>query len=286
MSKTRKRDLFGIGFAQGEDLLKGVKKSDRPRMISSVAVMQNGKILMGKRRDTGKWTMPGGHLDEMEHPHSAARRELKEEAGIEAVDLHFMGSHELSDYKGKPLRIHAYRYDVPNEVATNPKEDPDQEVAKWEWIDCKNGVPEHVANNLHSPKNVTLKLLGLQNWDVEKAERKDFIPNTGLKKSIRDKLAFLRKSIEDAAKKIPEKIEAGQDLHHDEKTWLKHVTQPGHHVKVKALRGQVGKVIVGAKDPASTQGHDRMVLVEHEYNGGKIQRHYPAQDLSPHNESK
>ena len=42
------------------------------------------------------------------------------------------------------------------------RDDPDGEVKRWEWI--KIPIREEILNNLHAPKNVTLKLLGLQQW--------------------------------------------------------------------------------------------------------------------------
>jgi hypothetical protein len=36
--------------------------------VSLVAVFSDGKLLLGKRRDNGKWTLPGGHLEEGRGP--------------------------------------------------------------------------------------------------------------------------------------------------------------------------------------------------------------------------
>jgi 8-oxo-dGTP diphosphatase len=63
-----------------------------------VLVLQNNKILLGKRNDDankassllhgeGTWTMPGGKVDFGETIMTTAKRELFEETGIQANDL-------------------------------------------------------------------------------------------------------------------------------------------------------------------------------------------------------
>ena len=127
--------------------------------VSSVAVMDGDKILMGRRRDTGRWTLPGGHLEAGEDPHEGALRELAEEAGIVAQQLNYLGSQGVMCEDGRARMIHAYHLTAKPEHT--PKNDPDQEVKRWQWIDTSRGLPARVAGNLHSPRNVCLKLLDI-----------------------------------------------------------------------------------------------------------------------------
>jgi|GEM_PF-2863571 len=395
MSKIRKHDIFSIGWS------KDLRKS-AAREVASVAVMKDGKLLMGKRRDNGKWTMPGGHLNDGEHHHDGAVRELKEEAGIEVFNLKHLGSEDITDQKGNPIKVHSYKHEPIHDCPTTMSEDPDQEVHRWHWIDTKNGLPKEQAENLHSPKNVTLKLLGLQKsehgWghgpspvsekiknisdlkvgqvhavtvhhpekkvgektvpahktknhfrvlstetnktghhavghyvhiddheknlsagkpfplkfgdkkgvsdkvdfhhleqQVKKATREDMIPNTGFKKSLNEKIKDLVDLVTEKRqlkktnlamekiKKISDDVQSGLKLMHTERHWIKHVTQPGHEVRIDHAPGVIGKVIQGAKDPVNGHGHDRMTLVEHPHNNGKVHRWYPATSLTPHN---
>lgn len=128
--------------------------------IASVAVVNGNRLLMGKRNDNQKFTMPGGHLNKNEEPMAGALRELKEESGISPDDIYFMGSKNVVGRDGKNRIIHAFvcfgKYDTDTEL------DPDEEVQNWQWVDITNGLPEKVANNLHSPKNIVLQYLGLQ----------------------------------------------------------------------------------------------------------------------------
>jgi 8-oxo-dGTP pyrophosphatase MutT (NUDIX family)/GNAT superfamily N-acetyltransferase len=131
--------------------------------VASIAVFNHdGDLLMGKRRNNGRWTMPGGHIDAGEHPFYGAQRELKEESGLDLPHLELLGSEQVNCQDGQDRMIHAFKTQVPKGSKTTVRFDPDMEVDRWRWMDVSNGLPDHVANNLHSPKNVTLKKLGLQ----------------------------------------------------------------------------------------------------------------------------
>ncbi|WP_067779615.1 NUDIX hydrolase [Actinomyces vulturis] len=54
--------------------------------IGVVIFRNDGRILLGRRSDTGKWSVISGIPEPGEHPGQAARRECLEETGLE-VDL-------------------------------------------------------------------------------------------------------------------------------------------------------------------------------------------------------
>lgn len=131
--------------------------------IASVAVFDSwGRLLMGKRRDSGKWTMPGGHLEPGEGAAAGAARELLEEAGIIA-DLEHIGS----GTPGRGLLVHCFRCQTT--ATPSSAADPDEEVERWEWHDLP--LPTEVAANLHAPRNVTLALIGRPVGEVVIYER-------------------------------------------------------------------------------------------------------------------
>lgn len=139
-----------------ETLLKPIKH------VATVAVIDpsTNSILMGRRTDNGKWTNPGGHTNHNEPPYIGAMRELREEAGIVTTSLKYLGSETVTCRDGQKRTIHAYvTYGKPK---TTGKYDPDGEVKQWFWVPMN--LPKSVANNLHSPKNVLLKLLGIQKY--------------------------------------------------------------------------------------------------------------------------
>jgi 8-oxo-dGTP pyrophosphatase MutT (NUDIX family) len=56
-----------------------------------IVVLIDGKVLLGRRTDSGDWGLAGGSIDEGETPKQAAIRELYEEFGIVSFDLTYYG---------------------------------------------------------------------------------------------------------------------------------------------------------------------------------------------------
>jgi 8-oxo-dGTP pyrophosphatase MutT (NUDIX family) len=120
--------------------------------VSCVAILNDHHMLMGKRRDDGKWTQPGGHLNPGEDPTAGAVREVKEETGL---DLHphlfkHLETRIVKKPSGEKLKVHGYRVDLRAKPSTSMKEDPDGEVYRWVWIKLDTDL-EHIKENLHVP---------------------------------------------------------------------------------------------------------------------------------------
>lgn len=132
--------------------------------VSAVAVIYNGKMLFGRRRDVNKFTTPCGHLEEGETPVQGAARELWEESGIKAKekDLKFLKTIKKPD----GYIIHGYRLDLKSRPKTTMKNDPDNEVYRWMFINSKT-IPD---KELHVPRNKGNVLLeALENDNEKKA---------------------------------------------------------------------------------------------------------------------
>lgn len=160
---------YGLGASPSESNpqkripLKKSEQSADKKYVASVAVIDptTGNILMGQRRDNGKWTLPGGGMEPGEAPEAAARRELWEEAGVKG-DVAPLGAQTVNT-PYRQVEVHAFvMYGKPEATSIH---DPDQEVAKWVWVPKRETLPADVLNNLHSPKNVVLKLIGYQHWE-------------------------------------------------------------------------------------------------------------------------
>lgn len=142
-----------------------------PSEVASVAVLRGGKLLWIRRRDTGKLTLPGGHLLPGEEPLDGARRELQEETGLTPEFLEYLGDGEAGA-PGHPLRVHAFRCEDPNGGDPHPALDPDREAAAYEWRDPDDCPGDDVAS-VPNHRNITLihLQLGSEAGDLQKAER-------------------------------------------------------------------------------------------------------------------
>jgi 8-oxo-dGTP pyrophosphatase MutT (NUDIX family)/GNAT superfamily N-acetyltransferase len=128
-----------------------------------------GRLLIGKRNDNERYTLPGGHIEPGESPEVAALRELYEETGLHATSLSF-----LKDYTtAAGVRLHCFSAFVTGRPHGNL--DPDQEVEEWEFVDVEEGLPPKVFNNLHGPGPETGDNLVTQLFGLHKAED-DFEP--------------------------------------------------------------------------------------------------------------
>lgn len=62
----------------------------RPKVGVGLTVVQNGRLLVGKRKGAhgaGEWAFAGGHLEFGESVEECARRELAEETGLKALSI-------------------------------------------------------------------------------------------------------------------------------------------------------------------------------------------------------
>ena len=108
-----------------------------------------GQLLLGKRKDSGKYTVVGGHLNEGETPEECARRETLEESGLSLMSLSFLKAQKNSE----GIMLHIYTGYASGNPITHNKLDPDDEVADddWRWVDIQGGLDSKYYNNLHGP---------------------------------------------------------------------------------------------------------------------------------------
>ena len=114
---------------------------------ASVVVVRDGRVLLSRRAHApwqGFWEVPGGFVEQGEHPEDAARREVFEELGlsVELTGLLGIYVHPVPDHD--PLLITVYLGST-----TDPDTSirPDlAEVAEWRWF-VPADVPEVMAGD-------------------------------------------------------------------------------------------------------------------------------------------
>jgi len=143
------------------------QREKEPKRVASVACFSpDGLLLFGLRNDSGKWTLPGGHLEPGEAPMEGARRELLEETGLEGKNFQYLG--QGVGGRGSVV-VHAYTCEADGDPTS--KDDPDEECDEFRWVE-PDEIPSEISDNLHDAKNVTLRLLGLQDGEVEEPMEK------------------------------------------------------------------------------------------------------------------
>lgn len=115
------------------------------QVATILAYNHDGKLLMGRRRDTGKWTNIGGHVDPHEDPHDAAVRELKEESDLapSGGEMEYVGEDFVP---GKKLTVMVFKCPVAG--VPSGVNDPDKEIVEYAWF-----APEEIPpdSQLHVP---------------------------------------------------------------------------------------------------------------------------------------
>lgn len=79
-------------------------EQQRPKVGIGVLVFKDGKVLLGKRLGNHApdvYAGPGGHLEYMESFEECAKREAREEAGIEIENIRFLCVSNFMDYAPK-----------------------------------------------------------------------------------------------------------------------------------------------------------------------------------------
>ena len=107
-----------------------------PRVGVAVLLFQAGKLLLIRRKGShgaGSWATPGGHLEFGEEPADCARREAKEEVGVDVGEVTFRSiTNDLFVEEGKhyiTLWMSARITDGEPTVAAR------DEVAELGWFD-------------------------------------------------------------------------------------------------------------------------------------------------------
>ncbi len=110
----------------------------RPRTGIGVLVFKDGKVLMGKRKSSfgaGEFCGTGGHLEYMESFEQCAKRETREEAGIEIENVRFLCLVNVMQYAPKHYVDIGL---VADWKSGEPKVMEPEKLESWGWYDLHN----------------------------------------------------------------------------------------------------------------------------------------------------
>ena len=114
------------------------KEKDQIKVGVGVLIVKDGLILLHQRKGAhgeGEYAFPGGHLEFGESIEDCAKREAKEEAGIEIENIRFLFFENLTQYSGKH---YAHIGVVANLKSGKPKNMEPDKGGEWGWYSIDN----------------------------------------------------------------------------------------------------------------------------------------------------
>ena len=107
-----------------------------PRLGAIAVLVDGGKVLLtqrGKAPDKGLWGFPGGHVEPGETALEAARRELREETGMEARPVEYLTNVDVirRDAAGRVTVHYLLAAVLCADPVGTPRADDDAQDAAW-----------------------------------------------------------------------------------------------------------------------------------------------------------
>ncbi len=135
--------------------MKNVKRNfNFPQVGIGIMIRKNGKVLMHQRKNShgsGEYAFPGGHLEKGESFANCARRETKEEAGIEIKNIKFQYLANVKKYRDK----HYVHIGLTADWRSGtPKNLEPEKGTEWFWAD-----PQKLPKPLFEMCKLSLKFL-------------------------------------------------------------------------------------------------------------------------------
>ncbi|CAM5763650.1 NUDIX hydrolase [Labrys miyagiensis] len=118
----------------------------RPILAASVAIFRDGRVLLGERARSpgqGLFSLPGGVVELGETLEEAARREVREETGLDVDIVGFVRHNEVV-YRDKDGVVHRH-FVIAVFAARSPEGEPEvsEETLAFRWADpaTLDGLP-------------------------------------------------------------------------------------------------------------------------------------------------
>jgi ADP-ribose pyrophosphatase YjhB (NUDIX family) len=133
--------LHRLALRVAHPLLLAFRRLARPPVCGvKCVVLQGGSVALVRHTygSRGRWDLPGGGVKRREQPEEAARREAREEIGVELGPLRHLGA---ATFDGNPRHVvHAFA----GEAASDQLRRDPAEIAEARWFDRRR-LPEPTA---------------------------------------------------------------------------------------------------------------------------------------------
>ena len=110
-------------------------REKRPLVGVAVIVVRNGRVLLGKRKNShgnGTWQFPGGHLEYGESIEACARRELREETGL-VIDELRIGPY-TNDFFEKERKHYVTLFVIAGKTRGDVRNGEPDKCERWDWF--------------------------------------------------------------------------------------------------------------------------------------------------------
>lgn len=114
---------------------------NHPKAGLGIMILKDGKVLLHKRKGShgeGEYSFPGGHIEYMESCEDCARRETKEEAGVEIDNIKFLFAANVRKYKPKHYIHFGF---IADWESGEPQILEPEKCESWGWYELDN-LPE------------------------------------------------------------------------------------------------------------------------------------------------
>lgn len=112
---------------------------NRPKVGTGVIIIKDNKVLLGKRKNSGEWCFPGGHLEFKENIIDCGIRETLEETGIKIKNIKIV---TFTNDNNHHLDIHYITiFMLADHDSGDPKVTEPDKFKDWGWF-YWNELPE------------------------------------------------------------------------------------------------------------------------------------------------